>query len=88
MTYEELREAVNGIYAYDTGCVSSGIRDERLREAIKSEIGVLEGLEHRKLLARLVIDMHLSPEALEQGYGPEDAHALLCWFDDQDLLIA
>lgn len=88
MNYEELRDAVDGLYAYDSGAVDSGIRDESLRQRVKTQIQGLPRLEHRTTLARIVVDLHLSPEALAQGYGPEDAQALLNWFDDQELLIA
>lgn len=88
ITYEELRDAVDGFHAYDSGSVDSGIRDEALRQSVKKQMSAMPKLEHRPLLARLVIDLHLSTEALAQGYGPEDAQELLRWFDDQRILIA
>lgn len=88
MTYEEIRDAMNGIYAYDTGSVCSGICDESLRSAVKAHIRALPEPEHRSLLARLIINLYLSPESLAQGYGPEDAKNFLDWIDDQCLLIS
>lgn len=35
MTQREIDDALDGLFAYDTGCVSSGIHDEVLRERVK-----------------------------------------------------
>lgn len=88
MTYEELRAAIDGLYAYDQGATSSGIHDEHLRAKVKAHIKALPDLEHRAFLARLVIDLSLSTEALAAGYGPEDALAILEWIDNNDMLVS
>lgn len=87
MTYEEFVHAVDGIMAYDTGCVSSGVRDERLRAILIAYVRAMSPLEHRKTLAKLVIDLTLSEDVIAQGYGPEDAYGLLQWLDNQGILL-
>lgn len=87
MNEKELREALDGLYAYDDGSVDSGIHDEALRqrciEAIKAiSVGESE-LVPRLWLSRLIRDMWLSEEALEQGYGIEDALSFLRWLEDR-----
>lgn len=87
MTGEELRDALDGLYAYDQGAVDSGIHDEGLRERCirelsDSPLGPGEILP-RLLVSRLVRDMWLSEEALAQGYGLEDAVRFISWLDNQ-----
>lgn len=88
MNYEQIRTAVSGIFAYDDGAVCSGTRDEGLRSEVIAHISSLEDLDHRTLIARLVIDLCLSPESLELGYGPEDAAGFLQWCDNQGILLS
>jgi hypothetical protein len=38
MTDEELRDALDGLHAYDEGATDSGIRDEDLRERCKAAL--------------------------------------------------
>lgn len=87
MTDEELRDALDGLYAYDQGSRDSGIHDEALRERCIKELrdrprGEFELLP-RLLVSRMVRDMWLSEEALQQGYGIEDAARFIAWLDDQ-----
>lgn len=82
MKYEELEDALDGLYAYDRGCVSSGIKDELLRERVKTYLQSLPALEHRLLVSKIVIGMCLSEEMVRKGYGPEDAKSFLVWLDE------
>ncbi len=86
MTDEELRDALDGLHAYDDGATSSGIHDEGLR------VRCITALEERRQagpeqwrpwLARLVRDMWLSDEAIGQGYGLEDALGFTEWLEDR-----
>lgn len=86
LSYSELRDAIDGIYAYDSGCVDSGIHDESLRQQVIEVIKKFDESSWRYTLSRIVIDLFLSPAAISQGYGPEDAKALLEWFEDQGVL--
>jgi hypothetical protein len=83
MKYEDLKDAIDGLHAYDTGCIDSGIKDELLRERVKKHFSPLPALEHRLLVSRLVIDMCLSEEMVKAGYGPEDAKNFLVWLDEE-----
>jgi len=83
MSYEDLKDALDGLFAYDTGCTDSGIKDEVLRGQVKTHLRSLPVDEHRALVAKLTVDMWLSEKALEQGYGAEDAKAFLTWLDEE-----
>lgn len=83
MTDDELRRALDGLYAYDSGSVGSGIRDEGLRARVVEELRQRRELgSWREQLARLVREMWLSEEAIEQGYGTEDAMHFCDWLED------
>lgn len=86
MTETELRDALEGLFAYDTGAVDSGIHDEGLRARCQEAISEMRlGAEAapRLWLSRLVRDLWLSEEALQQGYGVEDAVEFLRWLDER-----
>lgn len=83
MTEEELRDAIDGLSAYDNGCVDSGIHDEALRARFHAHIGALAKDERRKVLSRVMRDLFLTDEAIARGYGWEDAGALAAWYDEQ-----
>lgn len=81
MSEQELREALDGLFAYDTGAVDSGIHDEALRQKCIAAIKALPlapgELVPRLWLSRLVRDRYLSEEALAQGYGIEDVFSAM-----------
>lgn len=83
MTDDELRDALDGLYAYDGGA-DSGIHDESLRARVIQELKDRRGLgAWRAQVARLVREMWLSEEAIEQGYGTEDAVRFAQWLEDR-----
>ena len=87
MDEEELRDALSGLYAYDTGATDSGIHDEVLRQKCIAVINAMlktpsELLFPRLWLSRLVRDKYLSEEALAQGYGIEDAILFVQWLEE------
>ena len=87
MTDEELRTALEGLFAYDSGSRGSGIHDEALRQRCIAELkskpcGAYEVVP-RLYLSRLVREMWLSEESLAQGYGIEDAVSFITWLEDQ-----
>lgn len=88
LTYEDLAKALMGFLMYDTGERENGLHDDHLRREIIKHIQSLPSAEHRALLARITIDQFLSPQALAEGYGPEDAHEFLNWCDDQQILLS
>lgn len=88
MTDEELREALAGLFAYDTGCTDSGIRDESLRARCLEELSVRS--EERPtsaapdpFLARMLRDYWLSEDAIAQGHGTESVLEFTEWLDDR-----
>lgn len=87
MNEQELRDALEGLYAYDDGATDSGIHDEALRERCKKAIKAMPIGEHelfpRLWLSRLIRDMWLSEESLEQGYGILDAMSFLRWLEEE-----
>lgn len=86
MTDEALTEALDGLYAYDSGCVDSGTHDEALRARCIAELHNRMGeyeIAPRLFLSRLVRDMWLSEEALANGYGIQDAMEFVAWLDER-----
>ena len=86
MSDEELRAALDGLFAYDGGSTDSGIHDEALRARCITELHSRSGpyeTAPRLFLSRLIRDMWLSEEALEQGYGIEDAVEFTEWLGER-----
>lgn len=79
MTTEELRDGLIGIFAYDSGCVDSGIYDEALRERLIQELQGMDEETFRLTMSRIVREEFFSEEALANGYGIEDAKHFLEW---------
>ena len=83
MDYEKLKDSLDGLYAYDTGCTDSGIHDESLREECRKYIMARPPKDRKILLGKMTTEMFLSEKAVERGYGPEDAKHFLDWLDEQ-----
>ncbi len=87
MTEERLREALRGLFAYDTGSTDSGIHDEGLRQQCIAAIKAIPTdpyeVAPRLWLSRLIRDAYLSEEALEEGYGIEDAISFVKWLQER-----
>lgn len=84
MNTRELRNALDGLHAHDTGSVDSGIRDEDLRARCIVELNdrLDRGAEGRIFMSRLLRKMWLSDSALEAGYGYEDMLGFVEWLGD------
>lgn len=78
MTPDELAEALDGLFAYDTGC-DSGIHDELLRERAKVALRSLTEAE----LALMTREMFLTDERIRQRYGLEDVAHFIRWLDER-----
>jgi hypothetical protein len=78
MTGDELRDALDGLYAYDAGATDSGIRDEDLRARCIARLSEMHPGEIRAMIR----EMWLSPEAASAGYGTEDAEEFRLWLRD------
>jgi len=89
MTYDDVFDAMVGFFAYDTGCISSGIHDEvlkrRVREFLKEENRKPENSlrYYPKFLDAGVAEEFLSEEARKQEFGIEDVKQFINWIDDE-----
>lgn len=85
MTDAELRDALDGLFAYDDGCIGSGIHDEALRQRVIAELckDLKDGQLYGDRVTRLAREMWLSDEAIAAGYGLEDLRAFVDWLDDR-----
>ncbi len=77
----KLFTSLNGLFAYDTGSINSGIYDEFLRTEIIEYLDSLEEDEFRILLSTFVREKFLSEKALQSGYGIEDVYSFIKWLD-------
>ncbi len=82
MTFDEINTTLDGLHAYDTGSVDSGVHDDVLKEKVRAHIQGLDSFNHKVLIVRLC-NWRLSPEVLQQGYGPEDLKEFLVWLDEE-----
>jgi len=71
MTDEELFDALDGLWAYDTGSTDSGIHDEGLRERVKAELA--------KDLAGLSRLTKFTRRYLEAPYNVADVASFIRW---------
>lgn len=84
MSDEELKEALLGLFAFDTGCTQAKTCDEKLRTRVIEEInkGLVENQLFTTRMARIARDLWLSDEAIESGYGLEDIRVFINWLDE------
>lgn len=80
--YNILTENLAKLYAYDTGCTDSGIKDEELRKIIINCINNLDEDEFRIFISTYVRDEFLTSEAIKLGYGLEDVKNFIVWLDE------
>lgn len=78
MPLDDLKDALDGLIAYDTGSIDSGIHDEALRDRC---IEALQELDDKQL-TRLIRDMWVSEKAIAQGYTYEDLLSFCRWLGD------
>lgn len=82
MEFEELKDALLGLYAFDSGCFDSGIHDESLRHRVIAEISMVDGREDMRV-CRVVREAFLEEEALSLGYRLEDVSEFIEWLDER-----
>ena len=95
---EETRDLLDGLHAWDEGCVDSGIHDEMRRQGLKEYFQRvvdpdperhpedrcrLISAELDKKLCRYIRECMLSEESLKQGYGLEDLFSRLRWLEEE-----
>ncbi|WP_025909345.1 hypothetical protein [Priestia flexa] len=83
MEQKKLFESLDGLFAYDTGCTDSGIKDEQLREEITDYLHSLEDDDFRITLSTYIREYYVSEKAVEQGYGIEDVAEFINWLSDR-----
>lgn len=79
MDNEQLRDALDGLFAYDMGATDSGIHDVALKCAVKGVIAIIPPAD----LTRMIRDMWMSEEAIAQGYTVADAYEFMQWLGDE-----
>jgi hypothetical protein len=82
MDKKKLFDSLDGLFAYDNGCVDSGIKDELLREEVKTHLTGLSENDFRLIMTEFVNQYYTCSEAVEKGYGIEDVVGFLKWLDD------
>ncbi|MEK5115407.1 hypothetical protein [Bacillus sp. FSL R5-0677] len=81
MEQKQLFEALDGLFAFDNGCIDSGIRDEQLRFQVCNHLEALDENEFRVTLSTFVRQYFVSEERIEKGYGIEDVAKFIRWID-------
>lgn len=78
--FEELSDVLSGLFAFDTGCVDSGIKDEWLRTQVVDHFNSLSEEETRILITEIAREFFMTDEMIAQGYGLEDCLSFARWF--------
>lgn len=81
--HKELWQSLEGLFAYDTGSIGSGIHDPVLKRRCFDTLDAMTPDQHRLFISRNLRDAYLSEEGLGQGYGYEDVAAFIRWLEDQ-----
>ncbi|QIW17175.1 hypothetical protein [Bacillus thuringiensis] len=81
MKKEQIFNALDGIYAFDTGSTDSGIKDEVLRQQVIDYLDSLDEDEFRIILSDFIREYFVSYEAIKKGYGIEDVASFIKWLD-------
>lgn len=82
----DLSEAIDGLMAWDSGCVDSGIKDDLLKESVGKYLKSLSDEDFRIEVGTLIRELYLSDKALAQGYGPEDVNVFFGWLSEEFLI--
>ena len=81
MTDKELKEAADGLFAYDTGCTDSGIKDDHLKQKVIQLFRDDEKKTGGRKKAWIARELFLTDEAIDEGYGLQDAVEFAHWLD-------
>ena len=69
----ELVDKMDGLFAYDSGCISSGINDPLAKEFFKV---------HSEVSFRIA-DILIRQYLFQKEYGLEDMKAFIDWFENE-----
>ena len=84
MKLEDILTELVGFYAYETGSTDSGVKDDLRRgELAAAYLKAVEPdtKETRDAESRWFREYWLSEDAIEQGYGIEDATEFFAWLE-------
>ena len=79
LTDDALWDAITGLHAYDLGAVDSGIHDDALRAAVRSQLMAMPSQVRMRFLSQRYRDVYWTNEGLAKGYGLEDAAEFYDW---------
>jgi hypothetical protein len=85
MNQTELFDAMLRLYAYDTGSIDSGIKDELLKARVKSQLKAIPEDEFRLRISRLICYCFVDEHSLKKGYGFKDVISFFQWMNDQGI---
>ena len=75
-------DLIDGLHAYDSGCVSSGIHDEVARAHVIEQLKAMDEETFRLWASRYIREHFLTEGALAQRYGIEDVKSFIEWLDE------
>ncbi len=76
----DLFDSIDGLFAYDSGCVDSGIKDEALRLKIIERLKLDDSI---KILTDFISSKYLSYNGRNDGYTIEDIKVFIDWLDEK-----
>lgn len=82
MDKRKLFDALNGLFAYDSGATDSGIQDSDLRKEVNAYLDSLDENNFRILLTEFIRVYFVSEEAVKEGYGIEDVSIFIRWLSN------
>lgn len=77
MDYENIFQNIDKLFAYDTGCTDSGIKNEELRQQIIQYIKTLSDDGFRIFMSNYIRERFVSEDAIKSGYGIEDIKSFI-----------
>jgi len=80
LSRDALKDALDGLAAYDHGALDSGIHDESLRARVKQQILAMP--DKQRLLSEIARELFMTDEAIAQGYGLVDVVEFAQWLDN------
>lgn len=79
MTDEELSDAIDALYAYDSGCTDSGTHDPRLKAKVREALTAPGGMRRAWCV---LVRLNLCEDSRSSGYGWEDLAEEARWCEE------
>ena len=77
----QLKDALDGLHAYDTGATDSGIRDGLLAARCRDYLLSLSEQERNSVVSVILRELYLTDEAIAKGFGWEDVRGFCEWLE-------